>query len=165
MDQEHRLFHFIETTLALLERMQHTPTADYPSMKQNIHTFSLRVMEAKELLIQEALIDPMRDDVRDLIVSLKKGILEFMRFFDVQSSEEYTHLSQRNSRSMRFSLIPALIRFTRLGWNVFSISSICQTQVQSQGNCTNFIPRSHARKRWSNITQRMPMEKSLLPWL
>ncbi len=95
--------------------MQHTPTADYPSMKQNIHTFSLRVMEAKELLIQEALIDPMRDDVRDLIVSLKKGILEFMRFFDVQSSEEYNAFIAAKQQVDAFLTDPRVDTFHKAG--------------------------------------------------
>src|SRR6266581_3231193 len=90
MDQDPRLVHFIETALSLLERMQQTPTVvGYESMKQDVHTFSVHLLEAKDLLIQGEHISPMRADVRDLIVQIKKGILAFLRFFEIHGSEEY----------------------------------------------------------------------------
>jgi hypothetical protein len=90
MDQDPRLVAFIEKALLLLERMQQTPTSGYESMKQNVQTFSTHLTEAKKLLIQGEHIGPMRADVRDLIVEIKRGILELLRFFDnIQRSEEY----------------------------------------------------------------------------
>jgi hypothetical protein len=90
MDQDPRLVLFIETALSLLERMLQTPTVvGYESMKQDVHTFSVHLLEAKDLLIQGEQISPMRADVRDLIVQIKKGILAFLRFFEIHGSEEY----------------------------------------------------------------------------
>jgi hypothetical protein len=88
MDQDPRLLHFIEAALSLLERMQQPPTSGYESILAIVHTLSVQLLEAKEILIQGEHISP-RADVRDLIVQIKKGILALLRFFEVHGSEEY----------------------------------------------------------------------------
>lgn len=111
MDQDPRLLHFIETALSLLECMQQTPSSSYESMKLGVQTFSTHLTEAKNLLIQGEHIVPMRADVRDLIVSTKKGILAFLRFFDVYGSEEYKAFIAAKKHIDEFLTDPRAIEF------------------------------------------------------
>lgn len=114
MDQDPRLGEFIEKALSLLERMQQTPTSGYESMKQNVQTFSTHVTEAKKLLIQGEHIGPMRADVRDLIVEIKRGILVLLRFFDnIQRSEEYKAFIVAKRQIDEFLTDPRVAEFTK----------------------------------------------------
>jgi hypothetical protein len=111
MDQDPRLLHFIEATLALLERMQHTPGDE--SKKPGVHTFSVYLLEAKNLLIGEQAgpMVPMRKDVRDLVIQIKRGILEFLRFFEIHSSDEYKAFIAAKKQIDEFLTEPRAIEF------------------------------------------------------
>lgn len=110
MDQDPRLFNFISAALALLECMAHAQGDE--SKKPGVQTLSVHLLEAKDLLIQGEQISPMRADVRDLIVQIKKGILAFLRFFDnVHGSEEYKAFIVAKQQIDEFLTDPRVIEF------------------------------------------------------
>src|SRR6266498_1288155 len=118
MDQDPRLLHFIETALSLLECMQQTPSFGYESMKASVRTLSVHLLEAKNLLIQEQRagpVFPMRADVRGLVVQIKRGILEFLRFFEVHSSEEYQAFIAAKKQIDEFLTDPRVSEFSQKG--------------------------------------------------
>jgi hypothetical protein len=109
MDQDPRLFNFISAALALLECMAHAQGDE--SKKPGIQTLSVHLLEAKDLLIQGEQISPMRADVRDLIVQIKRGILEFLRFFEIHSSDEYKAFIAAKKQIDEFLTEPRAIEF------------------------------------------------------
>lgn len=84
-------------------------------MKLSVQTFSTHLTEAKNLLIQGEQVVPMRADVRDLIASTKKGILEFLRFFEVGGSEEYKAFIVAKQHIDEFLTDPRVTEFMQKG--------------------------------------------------
>lgn len=153
MDQDPRLLNFIEKALAVLELMQHTQGDE--SKKPGVQTFSTHLTEAKNLLIQGEQIVPMRADVRDLIVSTKKGILEFLRFFDVYGSEEYKAFIVAKKQIDEFLTDPRVTEFMQKALKCIEYlqhlpdANSIQTQLRelhgsllNEGNMLKYNPES-----------------------
>jgi len=149
--------------------MQQTPS--YESMKPHVRTLSVHLLKAKNLLIQEQRagpVLPMRPDVRDLIVQIKRGILEFLRFFEVHGSDEYKAFIVAKQRIDEFLIDPRVSEFSQKGLECLELlqhlpeANSIQTQLgeihDSLVNVRNILtynPESAYEEPFASLAQRI----------